>query len=76
MKEGIMGFYTLGTAGIVSWAICTDAPKNRVIAQANSLNPTGITSKWVLSKDHFLDGKENPHDCPDNPGHKHYLLEC
>lgn len=71
-----MEFYTLGTAGLVSWAICTDLPKDQAIAHANSLNPTGISSRWQLSEDKFPDGKENPHDCPDNPGRKHYLLNC
>ncbi len=71
-----MGFFTLGYAGLVSWAICTDLPQDEAIAHANSLNPTGISSRWQLSEDKFPDGKENPHDCPDNPGYKHYLLEC
>lgn len=69
-----MGFFTLGTGGLVSWAICTDLPQDEAIARANRENPTGISSPWQLSK--FPDGKDNPHDCPDNPGHKHYLLEC
>ena len=71
-----MGFYTLGNVGLVSWAICTDLPQDKAIAKANSLNSTGISSRWQLSKDNFPAGEENPHDCPHNPGHKHYLLEC
>jgi len=71
-----MTFYTLGHAGLVSWAICTDLPLDQAIAKCNSENPTGISSSWALSEDKFPDGKDNPHDCPDNPGCKHYLLEC
>jgi len=67
----------------VSWAICTNMPQEEAIAHANSIGPTGISSRWQLSEDKFpaswmkqTDGKDNPHDCPDYPGNKHYLLEC
>ena len=71
-----MGFCTLGHAGLICWAICTDLPLDEAIAKANSLNSTGTSSQWQLSEDKFPDGKENPHNCPDNPSHKHYLLNC
>ena len=69
-------FYTLGHQGLVSWAICTSLPLAKAIAHANSIGPTGISSRWALSEDKFPDDKNNPHDCPDMLGHKHYLLEC
>ncbi|GAI76435.1 unnamed protein product [marine sediment metagenome] len=74
--EAPLPFYTLGHQGLVAWAICTSLPLDEAIAHANSIGPTGISSKWALSEDKFPDGKDNPHNCPDIPGHKHYLLEC
>lgn len=71
-----MEFFTLGTAGLVSWAICTDLPLKEALVHANMINPTGISSKWQLSDEKFPDGKKNPHVCPDNSKRKHYLLEC
>ena len=69
-------FYTLGHQGLVSWAICTSLSQDEAIAYANRMSPTGISSRWALSEDKLPDGKDNPHDCPDMPRHKHYLLEC
>ncbi|MBA7465358.1 hypothetical protein ES707_00520 [subsurface metagenome] len=74
--EEPLPFYTLGHQGLVAWAICTSLSLDEAIAHANIIGPTGISSKWALSEDKFPDGKDNPHDCPDMPGHKHYLLEC
>ncbi len=74
-KEEI-SFYTLGHQGLVFWAICTKLPQEEAIAHANSIGPTGISSRWQLSEDKFPDGKDNPHDCPEMPGHKHYMLNC
>uniref|UniRef100_A0A6M3JRN8 Uncharacterized protein n=1 Tax=viral metagenome TaxID=1070528 RepID=A0A6M3JRN8_9ZZZZ len=71
-----MNFFTLGSVGLVSWAICTDLPEEEAIAYANRMNPTGISSRWQLSEDKFPGGEENPHDCIDDPGSKHYLLVC
>ncbi len=69
-------FFTLGSQGLVCWAICTNMSQEKAIAHANSLSPTGISSRWQLSEDKFPDGRDNPHDCPDNPGAKHYMLNC
>ena len=69
-------FYTLGNSGLICWAICTNLHQEQAVSHANSINPTGISSQWQLSDDKFPDGKDNPHDCPDKPGNKHYLLEC
>ena len=71
-----VSFYTLGSQGLVMWSICTSLPLDEAIAHANSIGPTGISSKWQKSEEKFADGLDNPHDCPENPGHKHYLLEC
>ena len=71
-----VSFFTLGNQSIVMWAICTNLPKVEAVAYANRMSPTGISSNWVLSDKKFPDGKDNPHNCPENPGNKHYLLNC
>ncbi len=71
-----LSFFTLGSQGLVCWAICTDMPQEEAIAHANSISPTGISSRWQLSEDKFPGDLDNPHDCPDKPGNKHYLLNC
>lgn len=78
MKTGKaeISFYTLGYQGLVTWAICTNLTKEKAISHANSIGSTGISSNWRLSEDKFPDDKDNPHDCPDNLGNKHYLLNC
>jgi len=68
-------FWTLGNTGLVTWAICTNMTQEEAITHANRENPTGISSRWQLSEK-FPDGKSNPHDCPDKPGNKHYILNC
>ncbi len=75
-QEETLQFYTLGSQGLVMWAICTSLPLDEAIAHANSIGPTGISGKWQLSDEKFGDSLDNPHDCPEMPGHKHYLLEC
>jgi len=75
-KTKEISFFTLGHQGLIAWAICTNLPLDEAVAHANRIGPTGISSSWSLSEDKFPDGKDNPHDCPDNPGNKHYLLEC
>ena len=69
-------FFTLGHQGLVCWAICTDMPQEEAIAHANSIGPTGISSRGQLSGAKFPGGKNNPQDCPEEPGSKHYLLNC
>ena len=75
-KKEEVSFFTLGSQALVAWAICTNLPEEEAIARANMMSPTGISSRWQLSEDKFPDGGDNPHDCPDNPGNKHYFLNC
>lgn len=75
-KQQEVSFFTLGHQSLVFWAICTNLPQEEAIAYANRQGPTGISSRWALSEDKFPDDKDNPHDCPDNPSNKHYLLNC
>ena len=75
-KKPVVSFYTLGAQGLVFWAICTNLPQEEAIAHANRTGPTGISSRWQLFEEKFSDGKDNPHDCSEKPGYKHYLLNC
>jgi len=64
--------------GLVHCSVCTNVKTRKRIEQmVNQKNPTGIQSKWVISKDDFRTGETNPCPCERNPKtHKHYLMEC
>jgi len=66
--------------GLVSMSICvkSELTKEQIEKQVNILSPTGISSKWSISKDKtFQDGSPNPCDCNEHKGkRKHYLLNC
>jgi hypothetical protein len=51
-----MKFYTLGKPGLVQWAICTDLSLEEALIKQNRENPTGISSRWQLSKKGFQMG--------------------
>jgi hypothetical protein len=65
--------------GICSASICADE-KLSVKEITNLLNesyPTGISSKWALSKDKtFRTGEKMPCSCEKNKDRKHYLFNC
>lgn len=65
--------------GIIACSVC--APKRlarRTVERVvNELNPTGIATKWKISKDEkFRTGQTNPCVCEDDPKRLHYLMEC
>lgn len=64
--------------GIVHCSVCTNVRgKKKIEVLVNMKNPTGIYSRWRISKDKFRDGSSNPCPCEKNPKtHKHYLMEC
>lgn len=64
--------------GIVHCSVCTNIKSEKRIEElVNKKNPTGIESKWVISKDDFGRGEPNPSPCNHKPKtHKHYLMEC
>ncbi len=74
--EKELKFCTLGSPGLVVWAICTNLDQAEAIEHANRVSPTGISSRWQLSDEKFPDGEDNPHVCPDDSECKHYLLNC
>lgn len=66
--------------GIITMSVCAD--KNVSIEEIeehiNLVHPTGINTRWQLSKDkYFASGETNPCNCDQNPNtRKHYLLNC
>jgi hypothetical protein len=71
---------TIYGEGIVCCSVCV--PKDMSLEDiengVNERKPTGVDSKWHISKDEkFADGiKTNPCECDQNPNRKHYLLNC
>lgn len=66
------------SVGIIHASVCSSLSPEETVERANAELPTGISSKWSLSKEPaFADGQLNPCPCVDNPEtHKHYLLVC
>lgn len=65
--------------GLCYCSVCTNIQsRERIESLTNLKNPTGISSRWVISKDEtFRSGEPNPCPCETNPEtHKHYLMEC
>jgi len=68
------------SSGIVSCSVCVDGKMSikEIENEVNMVNPTGIGSKWKISKDKtFSDGEHtNPCTCDKYKNRKHYLLNC
>ncbi len=65
------------SVGIVSASVCTSLTVKEATELLNDEHPTGISSKWSLSKDKtFRTGQTNGCNCPDYAGNKHYLFNC
>jgi len=69
--------------GFIYCSVCTNIEsRERIEELVNLKNPTGISSRWKISKDKFFAerrGKKgpNPSPCEQKPKtHKHYLMEC
>ncbi len=64
--------------GICCASVCTSLPIADAEARLNSVQPTGIDSKWEFSKNKFFANSKviNGCDCPDHVGNKHYLFNC
>ena len=69
-------FYILAT-GLVATSVCTSLSRKEATARLNREVPTGISSRWVISRDKtFHTGEPNPHTCETFSTHKHYLFNC
>jgi hypothetical protein len=68
------------SSGTVSCSVCVEGQltKKEIENEVNIVNPTGISSKWRISKDKiFSDGEHtNPCTCDKYLDRKHYLLNC
>ncbi len=64
--------------GIIACSVCApkDMSREEVELQVNMKNPTGIDSKWTITRDDFADGAENPYVCDRSTEKLHYLLHC
>lgn len=64
--------------GICCSSVCTSLEPKEAERVMNQLYPTGIGSKWKISKDKtFKTGEANGCACEDKPEtHKHYLFVC
>ena len=62
--------------GIVCASVCTNLSITETTKRLNRQHPTGISSKWALSKDDFSDGSLNPHPCENGGENRHYLFNC
>lgn len=65
--------------GLVHCSVCV--PKEMTMDEienaVNEINPTGISSPWVISSDkNFSDGLPMPTCCNEDPARMHYLLSC
>ena len=75
-KEVLLEVYS---HGVVHCSICTNIDSISLIENlVNAKNPTGIRSRWKVSKQIAFDsGQPNPCPCDQKPEtHKHYLMEC
>lgn len=69
--------FDIYSEGICYMSVCTNLPVEQVAEVANRLRPSGIGSKWEVSRDkHFHSGQPNPCKCELNADRIHVLLEC
>lgn len=65
------------TFGLISLSVCTDESDEDLVVSVNEMHPTGITSKWAISKDpKFRTGESNPCPCEQDPSRRHVLMVC
>lgn len=65
--------------GLVHCSVCApkDMPREEIVAETNSLNPTGIKHQWYISDKAFATGETNPCPCDSEPDSRlHYLMVC
>lgn len=73
---GATDFYILSW-GLVATTVCTSLSRKDAAARLNREMPTGISSRWAISRAKtFHTGEPHPHQCETFPTHKHYLFHC
>jgi hypothetical protein len=66
-------------ASLCSGVACAPAtmPRRKVEAAVNEQHPTGISSRWTISRKRKLDdGNKHPAPCLEDATRRHYLMEC
>ena len=75
-----MLFTYVYSSGLACCSVCVpkDFAIEKVEQVVNMENPTGISSRWKVSKDvTFRDGiTTNPCPCEKDPDRIHYLMNC
>ncbi len=73
-----MSHFECYSLGLCCASVCTDLTDREEIERITNLEyPTGIDSKWEISKDtHFHQGGPMPGPCEKDPSRTHYLMEC
>lgn len=64
--------------GLCAMSVCTSLKTDKAIeANVNKQSPTGIESRWVVSKDkYFKTGERNGCTCEHDARRRHVLLVC
>jgi hypothetical protein len=64
--------------GVGMASACTSLDNSNAEKRMNRENPTGIDSRWTVSKETtFAKGEPHPGKCEDSPDtHRHLLMEC
>lgn len=77
MKISTAKHFQTYSVGIVCAGVCTDMDVEEATNQLNQEHPTGIASRWELSKDKtFKSGEPMPCPCEQNESFTHYLFNC
>lgn len=73
-----MGKVEIYANGIVYCSVCADSKlsKEEISDEVNTMNPTGVPSRWAVSEDDFASGAKNGKECENDKTRKHYLLHC
>ena len=62
---------------VCSACVTKGLSKKDIEDEINLVNPTGISSKWRISKNKtFKDGEKIPHQCEQEKDREHYLFNC
>lgn len=70
-------FFQAYDVGICAASACTDMSNKEAVRQMNRDYPTGISSRWAISKNRTFGGGElHPAPCEQVRGRRHLLFEC
>ena len=78
MSNVLIDELTIYSKGVVHCSVCArkGMTHKQIEEKVNEQNPTGIKSRWKISKEKFADGSSNPNQCSDHEDRRHYLMVC